>query len=134
MLTEHQEQVKLIRWTKREALWAPELDRIFAIPNGGHRFESVGAKMKREGTKKGVPDLMLPVVTVTHPGLFIEMKRIKGGSSSPYQKDWAHFLASQGYCCVVTKGFEHAQSVMAEYLGLNKVHTLKEFLEAKKKQ
>jgi hypothetical protein len=37
------------------------------------------------------------------------MKRTKGGSVSPEQKDWISYLASIGDFVIVAKGFDDAQ-------------------------
>ena len=77
--TEHQEQVALIHWAKMRSATLPELGLLFAIPNGGERHLFVAKKLKAEGVKPGTPDLCLPVARGGYHGLFIEMKRMKGG-------------------------------------------------------
>ena len=48
---------------------------MFHIPNGGMRTKTQGAFMKMLGTKKGVPDVFLPIPNEKSNGLFIEMKK-----------------------------------------------------------
>lgn len=112
--SEHAEQVSLVQWFDKEF---PELrGRLFAIPNGGHRHPAEAARLKLEGVRAGVPDLFLPVPAGGKHGLFIEMKREKGGRLSPEQKDWLAFLQSQGYesrCCA---GMGEAMAVVFAYL------------------
>jgi len=60
--------------------------------------------LKAEGVSKGVPDLYIPAWRV-----WVEMKRQKGGTISPDQKDWHQYLASCGDCVIVAKGNEDAQ-------------------------
>lgn len=116
MLTEEQEQGLLHQWSLRHP--DERLKLLFAIPNGGQRNAIVGAKLKATGVKKGVPDLLLPVANKTHHGLFIELKRIKGASTSPEQKAWIAKLNEQGYMAVVCRGFEEAKKTIEDYLGL----------------
>lgn len=93
--SEDHEQMMLVKWFRQTFAGV----RIFAIPNGGHRHIAVAAKMKATGVVRGVPDLFIPEWK-----LWIEMKRVKGGSLSPDQKDWIKYLESVGYCVIVGKG------------------------------
>lgn len=113
--SEHAEQVTLVQWFN---LSYPALKgRLFAVPNGEHRHVAVAARLKREGVVPGVPDLMLPVPSDGYHGLFIELKRAKGGRVSPEQKDWLAFLSEQGYRAEVCKGAAEAIAVIDSYLG-----------------
>lgn len=120
--SEHAEQVAVIAWAEAMRGAYPELGMLFAIPNfAGHMGGAVarlraGARAKREGRKKGVPDLMLPVARHGKHGLFIEMKRTKGGASSAEQRAWIAALTEQGYKAVVCKGAEAAITTLREYL------------------
>ena len=84
--TEHEEQRELVRWFRQT--W-PGV-RIFAIPNGGARSPATAGRLKAEGVSSGVPDLFIPAW-----GLWVEMKRTKGGSLSAEQKDWISYLESR---------------------------------------
>ena len=98
---------------------------IFSIPNG---FHVVGAnpeavakavnKLKKEGLRTGVPDLFIPVPRGAYHGLFVEMKRKKGGTVSPEQKDWIKRLTDQGYLAVVCHGAIDAENVFNRYIKL----------------
>ena len=66
--------------------------------------------------KPGFPDLFLPIPIAKWHGLFIELKRIKGGVVSPEQKDWIAFLQEQGYGAVVCKGWLEARNTLVDYL------------------
>jgi hypothetical protein len=109
--TEDHEQMMVVQWFRRTY---PAV-RIFSVPNGGHRHPAVAAKMKATGVVKGVPDLFVPAWR-----LWIEMKRVKGGSLSPEQKDWIKYLESVGFCCIVGKGADDAkQQISAFFNKLN---------------
>jgi hypothetical protein len=110
--TEHLEQVTLITWYRRT--YKNEL--LIAIPNGGKRHIKTALAMKQEGTSKGFPDLFLPVPNNKHHGLFIEMKRQKGGTVSKEQKAWLEYLNCVGYQAVVCKGFLEAKEIIECYL------------------
>ncbi|MFZ2190441.1 MAG: VRR-NUC domain-containing protein [Candidatus Magasanikiibacteriota bacterium] len=79
----------------------PELALLFAIPNGGARSPATAAKLKATGTKAGVSDMFLPVARHGFHGLWIELKKLKGGKESQEQKDWGAAMQAQGYayCC-----------------------------------
>jgi hypothetical protein len=114
---EHREQTMLFDW----AAWAvgqyPELELMYASPNGGHRIPAVAVKLKREGVKRGVPDICLPVARRGYHGLYIELKRLRGGTVSPDQKAFIAKLQAQGYRATVCAGFESARQEIEEYLG-----------------
>lgn len=120
--TEHQEQSMLFQWADLTKARHPELGLLFAIPNFAGRLGRLtaihGAKLKREGRKKGVPDVMLPVPRGRYHGLFVEMKRVKGGSVSPEQRAWLAALQDQGYRAVRCLGWEQARAVITDYLGI----------------
>jgi hypothetical protein len=101
VLSEHMEQALFVQWFRQTF---PDV-RIFAIPNGGGRSRSQGAKLKVEGVSAGVPDLFIPDGTV-----WVEMKRAKGGTVSAEQKDWHAYLRGLGQTVIVGYGFEDARA------------------------
>ncbi len=113
--SEHEEQAKVIAWTEVNKDRYPDVDMIFAVPNGAMKTKAGARKFKREGLKSGVPDLVLPVVTAEHPGLYIEMKKIKGGTVSDDQKEWLRRLEGQGYKTVVARGHREAIRAIDNY-------------------
>lgn len=114
--TEHTEQVSLIRWARLQTGQHPELGLLFAIPNGGARNLVTGRRLKDEGVRAGVPDLCLPVARKGLHGLYIELKRVDGGTLSAAQRQWIASLESQGYAVVVARGWQHAARALAAYL------------------
>lgn len=104
--SEHYEQV---RFVGKFRIAYPGV-RIFAIPNGGHRGKLTATKLKNEGVSRGVPDLFIP-----EWGLWIEMKRVKGGRLSPDQKDWIEYLKGCGYTAMVCQGSDDALAQVAQF-------------------
>jgi hypothetical protein len=92
--------------------------RFFAIPNGGTRNMAEAVKLKRCGVIPGVPDLMIPIPSGLYHGLFLELKREKGGRVSDAQLYWLTFLREQGYYADVGNGFEEAKKIVINYLAL----------------
>lgn len=114
-MTEHQQQSHLVKWASLQSKAIPELDMLFAIPNGGARTAVTGAMLKREGVRPGIPDLMLAYPNHESAGLFIEMKT-KGGKIAPHQDKWLEKLTAHGYRVEVCWSFEEAKDVIMEYL------------------
>lgn len=114
--TEEQEQAYIFQWCTLMEKQYPELSRLFHIPNGGLRSLPEAVRFKRTGVKKGVPDLFLPVARGGFHGLFIELKRKKGGTVSPEQKQWLADLEAEHYRAVVCHGGEEACEVLYRYL------------------
>ena len=119
------EQSAFFCWLTYNYFHTPELQFIAAIPNGGERNKVVAAALKREGVKRGVPDIVVPQVRFVGnrwwPGMWIEMKKIKGGKENdPDQIRWAEFLKSQGYAHFLCRGFVAAKEPIRWYFGANK--------------
>lgn len=69
-----------------------------------------------EGVKAGVPDLCLPVARGQYHGLYIELKRQRGGRTSDHQSEWLDALSAQGYKAALCYGWEQAAGTIIEYL------------------
>ncbi|MBC3486703.1 VRR-NUC domain-containing protein [Pseudomonas sp. SWRI50] len=69
---EGQEQAALMKELQLRYPQAYKL--IYHVPNGGHRIKAVAAKLKGQGVKAGVPDLVLPMARGGYFGLYIEFK------------------------------------------------------------
>lgn len=111
-LTEDQEQAKLSAWMSKEGI------KHFAIPNGGMRNMIEAVKLKRCGVMPGVPDIMVPIPSGSYHGLFLELKRIKGGRVSQSQLHWLTLLRDFGYYADIAYGFDEARDIIIKYLAL----------------
>jgi len=114
-ISEHQEQATLMRWVHINTGRLPQLKWLFAVPNGGQRHIATAVKLKQEGVKRGVPDLMFPVPQGKYAGLAIEMKTRKG-RVSPEQHEWIEGLRSNGWKALVCRGWEDASKELEKYL------------------
>lgn len=118
--TEHEEQRHVMLWAAAlERRTVAALANLFAIPNGGSRHIVTARRMKAEGVKPGVPDLFLAHAAKGKHGLFIEMKRRKGGSLSREQADWRQRLEAAGYAVEMCRGAREAIAIIESYLGLS---------------
>jgi hypothetical protein len=115
--TEHVEQSMLIQRLAVQEGKYPELELIYAVPNGGYRSARTAKLMKAEGVKRSVPDLVLPVPRWPFHGMYVEMKRI-GWDATDAQLAYHARLREQGYCVVVAEGEVAAYPVVMEYLQL----------------
>ena len=116
---EHTEQAAFVSWCAYQTGTYPELARIFAIPNGGHRHKAVAGRMKAEGVRAGVPDLMLPVARGGYHGLWMELK-IKPNKVSEAQAEWLEWLDRQGYAASLCWSAEELIDTVTWYLELEK--------------
>jgi hypothetical protein len=121
--TEHAEQVALFAWASLPHIAAqyPELEHMFAIPNGGLRDPITASNLKAEGVRDGVSDVFLPVARHGCHGLFLEMKRPKSdkGAAGREAKNQAKFSAAMrknGYGTFLAVGWEAARDVIVQYL------------------
>lgn len=101
----------------------PCLRWLHHIPNGGSRGDTAqsraiqGGKLKADGVKKGVFDLMLPWANGGYHGLYIEMKKpgeIK--NTTPEQKEFAQYLTDAGYAWRVCDNWEMAWDTIMQYV------------------
>ena len=114
--TEDEEQIALMRWAALATPVHPELRLLFHIPNGGSRHKAEAGRFRAMGVKPGVPDLFLPVPAGGYHGLFVELKRTKGGRVSPEQREWMDALRERGYCAALCRGWEDAARIITWYL------------------
>jgi hypothetical protein len=112
---EHEEQAALIEWADLAVKAHPELEMLAAVPNGGLRHPAVAAKLKKEGVRKGYPDLLLDVARAGFHGLRIEMKA-GNNKTSAEQDDWLARLTAQGFCCYVAYSWTIAKDLILNYL------------------
>jgi len=106
--TEHQEQCAFVQWfeLKYQGVF------IYATPNGGMRNVVVAVKLKKEGVKKGVPDLFVPKWK-----LYIEIKKQKGGVVTKDQKEVIEILESSGYTVFICNGCDEAIKKVEQFVG-----------------
>lgn len=107
-MTEHQIQVQTAAFLDRalppEVVW-------FAVPNGGKRHVSVAKKLKAEGVKKGVADLLFFWADLV---LAVEMKTAKGRQSKS-QKEWAKRWRSNSRHYVICRSLDDVYRVLCDF-------------------
>lgn len=120
--TEDNIQAAFFAWADRAKGQTPDLELLFAIPNGGHRHKLTAYKLKLTGTKAGVWDVFFPVSRYSktdkemYPGLWIEFKS-PSGKLTDNQKRWGELMRAQGHKTAVCFDWEDAKKIVLEYLG-----------------
>ena len=119
-MTEHAEQVAVIDWCFYHLAQYPELDLLFAVPNGamlgGGKMGAIRmSSLKAEGLRPGVCDLCLPVARRGFHGAFIEMKT-ETGTLSENQKEFINAVERQRYFTAVCYGADDAIKTLEWYL------------------
>ena len=122
---ERDEHNRVIAWAKLMVSTGQE-PRLRFLRSGfeGLRLSmGVRMQMKRQSISIGWPDLFLSVPSFIHEphdyyGLYIELKRLKGGIVSVDQRAMHDELEAQSYCVRVCRGADHAIQTIKDYLGI----------------
>ena len=118
--TEDDIQKAVVKWARMQN--DPALQMIMHVPNGGARDARTGARLKAMGTRRGVPDLLVPWPKIgagnrgPYHGLWLELKR-HDGRVRPEQAWWLERLAELGYAVAVAYSYDQATSALDEYVG-----------------
>ncbi len=108
------EQEKVIAWAKENENNYLFLRLLHSSLNGVKLSKAQAGKALRQGMKKGVPDLFLPVKQGGFSGLYIEMKSAKGRISieqSKFLKD----VSDNGYAAFVCYSANEAIKRIEDY-------------------
>lgn len=127
--SEASEQTALFCWAATARARYPELEWLYAIPNGGARGDARsamirGGQLKAQGVKAGVSDICLPVKRGPWSGLYVELKRVSlrpvrqgsAGGVSSEQQAFGAFVLAQGFGFVVCYGWNEAAQTIQSYL------------------
>lgn len=113
--SEHGEQCAVIDWALNNRGFYPELEYLIAIPNGGFRDKNTAKKLKAEGVKPGVSDLLLPVKRAPYSGLWLEMKAADGLPSRD-QINWLVAMIHQNFAANLAWEYDQAVPMLERYL------------------
>ena len=110
---EEDEQMAFVEWCRFNQIIVHHSGN--EIGGSTQAMKSRAVKMKKMGTSKGFPDLLvfIPVYGATgeidcYQMCAIEMKRKKGSTTSKEQKEWLAILQSAGAMSAVCKGADEA--------------------------
>ena len=114
--SEHDIQVRFVKYLDfKKVLYSSTANGIFLKDRKtAHRIMN---KMKAEGLKTGLPDILIFEPRGGFNGLMIELKS-KTGKTSDDQKKWIKALNDRGYKALVCKGLDSAINSLETYLAL----------------
>lgn len=126
---EAQECKWLFEWAQTQRFRGWKLSEVLLlVPNGAYHGADrkagavVARKLREQGLQEGVFDYVLPVPILRVgaefcPGLWLEMKRTRGGTVSEDQKKFKNRMEQLGWQCEIAKGWIEAARFIDEYLG-----------------
>jgi len=117
-MSEEWHQIQIFKFARANQIKYPELQLLNGSLNGVKLSIGQATKAKRQGMRKGYPDIFLPVSSGCWHGLFIELKKESGGRTSKEQKIWLEKLLCNGYYSVVCCGWKNAIETIKIYLGI----------------
>lgn len=112
-MNEHQLQKACVTWF--DIQYPGHYFDLFAVPNGGQRNRIVAAKLKAEGVRAGIADLILD-----HPGaygeiIYIELK-VKKNTQTPKQKEFEKRATQKGRRYFVLRSLDEFISIVNFHL------------------
>jgi len=102
---EHSLQVAIIQYLRFEKVF------VIAIPNGGRRDVTTGARLKKEGVVAGAPDLVL--ILNNGEVVWVELKTPKG-SQQKTQKWFEEELLKRGHKYFIWRSLDDAKAFVQE--------------------
>ena len=124
VLTEYEECKIFVQWLKIHNI--PHSHCANESQSGGKNAVIRGAKLKAIGQSKGVfdYDVYVPIYGITneidcYQLIKIEMKRKKGGTVSPEQKNWLKIYKLAGIPSKICKGADEAIKFVKEFYNLD---------------
>lgn len=118
-MSEHIEQAAFFEWATYQRF--PGIELLHSVPNGGGRGKADAGRLKAEGVKSGVPDVLWPVARGGFIGLAIEFKH-GDGVPTKEQRGRINRMQREGWLVVVCWGWEAAARVMVGYAGMLLLH------------
>jgi hypothetical protein len=114
------EQEMVFYWARANEKAHPELKWLHSSLNGVRLRPMQAVRAKKQGMKKGIADIFLPVKRDKFSGLYIELKRLKGSTTSLEQKEFLRFVRDQGYFAEICLGANEAIKLIKKYLEIGK--------------
>lgn len=112
------EQEQFFKWVYANQIKYPELQLVSGSMNGMRVGPAVRSQLKKQGLRRGIPDIDVPVARHGSHGLKIELKRVSGGAVSEDQERMHELLKLQGYSVIVCYGWRNAVDIIKKYLNI----------------
>ena len=94
-----------VAWAQVATQQYPLLRWLVHVPNGGKRPRGEAGKLRAMGTRKGVPDLLIPRRSGRFPGLALELKS-SAGRLTPEQEAWLDAFHSDGWLTGIVRSLD----------------------------
>lgn len=118
---EHDHQVAFFQILELNSRKYPQLvTGVFAVPNGGFRDQATAKKLKAEGVRRGVPDILIMIPRRGYFAAAIENKA-PAGRLSPEQKQMLDSLNANGYMTKICYSVDEQVKFLEWYLGIELV-------------
>lgn len=116
-VSERQHQRTLFQWWRYVGYrkYRLPLNALYKNVNEGKRSIVLGAQLKEEGLRKGLPDITLAVPRNHYGALYIELKTLKGKATKA-QLDFISDLKKCGNAAHICYGWEEAKQCIEDYL------------------
>lgn len=111
-------QQAIVKWARFQACTLPELQLLYAVPNGANVSTPNRIRLVAEGLRKGIPDLHLPIARGEFNSLYIEVKTEKGKLSKD-QEEMFNQLELFGNKVVIVRSLFQGIHVLTTYLSLD---------------
>jgi len=108
--TESHEQRLLVEWLRLQGIG------FFAVPNSARRDARNAARLKAEGMRAGVPDLIFTRRFANGQPVALELKTKKGRLSNS-QREVIREMESEGWIVLVAFGLEDAVKKVRDTFG-----------------
>ena len=93
-------------------------DKWCHVPNGGARDAKEGARLKKMGVKKGVPDILIFKMTKNfYLGFALELKS-KTGKITADQEAWLLSFKAEGWATEVCDNIDDVMRIITVYYGI----------------
>jgi len=113
--TEHAIQAGYMEWVTIMARTDWRYLNIWANPNAGKRGPRAAWLLKREGMKRGVPDITVAIQTPHAAGLYLEFKSEKGKPTKE-QIEFLQRLNKAGYIAIIVRTLTEAMEITKDHM------------------
>lgn len=116
--SEAQQQAELFQALEHYTDVDPKIGLIYSTSNGRYRNIRTARMLKREGQKRGVPDICIPLKGKRgEPGAYVEMK-VGYSKPSSEQETYLRGLSEEGFETAVAYDWYEALQFILNYRGL----------------
>ena len=113
-MSESREQQTIFEWAYWNKNKYPGIETMYHIVNEGKRSAYNGRRLKKEGMKRGVSDICLPIAKCGYNNLYIELKH-GSNKATDEQLEFINLINSYGGKALVVYEADNAIEVIKAY-------------------